>query len=432
MNLADWFTVISILLAVVAFFPNEERRILFLKIPKFMKVGIFVILFLLIPFLIFYGRLSVVFPRLNSKPFILDSRFLPSPNVWAFILFFCLLMYSGWWFFFRIRKVKPTKELIDYYLSCMDMMPFEALFRLFIKYEQDYFKSEAGYIDYKKLLGNEQFFKYSMDNNPGLYLNLILNIDAPSFLDWRIPVILRDKINNVIAQQGMLGVNSAYNYEPILHDNWPEEDLLLFKLLNCYISLMEKCIDVDIFTSTKSDTSMTNHFMETFFDGILKNINISNNLNVDKEEPTFFHKLLIEILHALKSWIDHIGRETDEIERIRIYLVQYVRCIAELIQFDSTVVSNYFLNIQFNSLMRLYFEKPVMGLNDEKISFIREVIENTFLRFAKRQRDNSSFNYCKNRFISCWDYAENDLFVGHTMPLETARFEKKLSILLNE
>ena len=138
MQLSDWFTIIAILLAVLAFFSQAERKILLLKRKGWqIKITTF-ILFLFIPFLLYYEKLATTFPWLNAPPFSYQTN-LPKPSDWAFVLVFLSISYWIWWFLFRIKKVKPTEGLINHYLRSINTMPFEDLFRLFIKYEETQF-----------------------------------------------------------------------------------------------------------------------------------------------------------------------------------------------------------------------------------------------------------------------------------------------------
>ncbi len=112
---------------------------------------------------------------------------------------------------------------------------------------------------------------------------------------------MRDKVNAVAAEQRRLGIISLYNYEPIYHDKWPKEDLLLFHLTDCYFILMKSCIKENVFYS--NNFRMINFFSETMFTEILKSINIPEGVNVNKETPTYNHKLLSNILAAFDEWI---------------------------------------------------------------------------------------------------------------------------------
>src|SRR5438552_4139089 len=114
------------------------------------------------------------------------------------------------------------------------------------------------------------FFNSALDYNPNLFLGIINNLDAKTILDSRLPVVIRDKVNIIAADQKRLGIVSPYNYEPVYHDKWPKEDLLLFHLTDCYFLLMNRCIQANIFHN--NEFNMLNFFCESMFTEILKSI----------------------------------------------------------------------------------------------------------------------------------------------------------------
>ena len=99
---------------------------------------------------------------------------------------------------------------------------------------------------YSSLLANEMFFNSALDYNPKFYVGIISNLDAKSILGSELPIVIRDKVNAIAAEQSRLGTTSLYNYEPIYHDKWPKEDLLLFHLTDCYFALMKSCIRANV------------------------------------------------------------------------------------------------------------------------------------------------------------------------------------------
>lgn len=403
MTLSDWFTIITILLAVLAFFSQTERKILLLKTRKWNLAVTGIILFFIIPILLFYEKLILVFPVLNKPPFSFSNRFLPSASAWAFILIFIAIGFWVWWFSFKLKKVKPSEELIQHYLKSMNTMPFENLFQLFIKYEETQLEEAINFKVYGHLLANERFFNSALNYNPNLYLGIIQKLDAKIILDSRLPVIVKDKINALTAEQKRLGVSSPYNYEPTFHDKWPKEDLLLFNLLDCYFAFMEECIDANLFASDKSGFTMLNSFAETMFLGILESIHIPDGLDVDKEEPTYNHKLLSNIFNALNTWIDLADAKKNKFIGIQ-FASLYSRCLFKLLLHNDEIISNYYLEINFNVLMRRYFEPPFV----KNVNEIRTEIENTFLHIPY---ERSLKDYYKKRFKVCWDYSDNDLWL---------------------
>ena len=416
MQLSDWFTIISILLAALAFFSQEERKILLLKINRW-HLGITgIVLFLFIPFLLFYERLATVLIFLNAPPFAFHSRFLPGPSGWAFILIFISIGYWIWWFSFRLKKVEPTEELMNHYIKSMNTMPFEDLFRLFIKYEETQLEETANFKFYSSLLTNEMFFNSALDYNPKLFIGIISNLDAKSILDSELPVVIRDKVNAIAAEQCRLGTISLYNYEPIYHDKWPKEDLLLFHLTDCYFALMKSCIRANVFYS--NHFRMINFFPETMFSEILKSIHIPEGVDVNKETPTYNHKLLTNILSAHDEWISLANELNREYFVNEHFIELYCRCINKLIKYNEEIISDYYLNIQFNSFLgRTYFDDQL-----NNIDVIRNKVENIFLSSIPSEYQLKA--YYKVRFETCWDYSDDDIFAGDSGVLNHERSKR--------
>lgn len=406
MQLSDWFTIIAILLAVLAFFSQAERKVLLHKTSKW-QIGITtIVLFLIIPFLLFYKDLANVFSFLNESPFIFHNRFLPGPSGWAFILIFISIGYWIWWFSVRLKKAAPTERLIDHYIKSMNVMPFEDLFRLFIKYEETQLEETAHFKMYSSLLANEMFFNSALDYNPKLFIGIIGNLDAKSILDSELPIVIRDKVNAIAAEQGRLGTTSLYNYEPIYHDKWPKEDLLLFHLTDCYFALMKNCIKANVFYSESDNFRMINFFPETMFSEILKSIHIPEGVDVDKETPTYNHKLLTNILSAHDEWISLANELTREYFITEHFVELYCRCINKMIKYHEDIISDRYLKIQFNSfLRRTYFDDQLSNIDE-----IRNKIDSIFQPSISSEFQLTA--YYKVRFETCWDYSDDEIFAG--------------------
>lgn len=415
MQLSDWFTIIAILLAVLAFFSQAERKILLHKTSR-LQIGITtIVLFFIIPFLLFYKNLANVFSFLNESPFTFHNRFLLSPSGWAFILIFISIGYWIWWFSIRLKKIAPTEPLINHYIKSMNIMPFEDLFRLFIKYEETQLEETANFKIYSSLLANEMFFNWALDYNPKLFIGIISNLDAKSILDSELPIVIRDKVNSIAAEQSRLGTISLYNYEPIYHDKWPKEDLLLFHLTDCYFALMKSCIKANVFYSESDNFRMINFFPETMFSEILKSIHIPEGVNVDMETPTYNHKLLTNILSAHDEWVSLVNELNREYFVTEHFIELYCRCINKLIKYNEEIISDRYLKIQFNSfLRRTYFDDQLSSIDK-----IRNKVESIFL--SSMPSEFQSRAYYKTRFENCWDYSDDEIFAGDTGVLDHER-----------
>lgn len=413
MQLSDWFTIIAIMLAVLAFFSQAERKVLLYKTSKLQRWITTLILFFIIPFLLFYESFSNVLPFLDAPPFTIRNKFLPGPSGWAFILIFISIGYWIAWFSIELKKVKPTEQLIDHYIKSMNIMPFEDLFRLFIKYEETQLEEGSNLKTYSSLLANEMFFNSALDYNPKIFIGIITNLDVKSILDSELPVTIRDKVNAIATEQARLGTTSLYNYEPIYHDKWPKEDLLLFHLTDCYFALMKNCIKENLFYS--DDFRMINFFSETMFSEILKGIRVPDSVDVDKETPTYNHKLLTNILSAHDEWISLSNELKREYFVTEHFLELYCRCINKLIKFNKEIISDCYLKIQFNSFLRRTYFDDQLG----KINELRGKIDNIFLSCIPAEFQLKA--YYKARFETCWDYSDEEIFAGDSSVLNHER-----------
>lgn len=421
MQLSDWFTIIAILLAVLAFFSQSERKILLLKTKKRQLFITGFILCLFVPFLIYYNKISSVFNFLNTPPFSFKYKYLPAPSDWAFLLTSLTIAYWVYWFSFHLKKVNPSEKLINHYLKSMNYLPFDDLFRLFIKYEETQLEQSHNFSLYGTILTDESFFNAALNHNPNLFLSLINKMDVNTILASRLPVVIRDKVNAITAEQKRLGTLSTYNYEPVYHDKWPKEDLLLFHLTDCYFVLVEKSIKANEF-DTHAFT-MRNSFSETIFWELLKSIRIPEGLNIDTEVPTYYHKLLSNTLQAHNYWISTSIEQKSEAHIIEHFASLYVSCLIKLMKHDDLIISNTYLEIQFCSFLRTYFNR--LNKYDEIVNEVEEkLIPAIRMDFTQKQ-------YYKERFEVCWKNADKDIFGGssrvlpHEKEIRT-RFIKKV------
>ncbi|MBW7838123.1 MAG: hypothetical protein H3C36_00470 [Chitinophagaceae bacterium] len=405
MEISDWFTIITILLAVSAFFPFVERKVLYLKLSpwKVWLSGIF--FFVLLPLLIYFDDLRTIFPILANEPFSVKSKYIPQAKTWAFILFLLITIYWLWWFLFCLKKVNPNERLVNYYLESMNTVEFDKLFRIIMKYESIQLRQPNNFTIYHPLLTNEYFFYRAIDFSPEIYLKAIQNLDVEILLNSRIPLIIRDKVNELTAEQRRIGVSSIYNTEPIFHRNWPKENLLLFYLTDCYFAIMKSCLNKNTFHSEESGFTMLNSFMETMFSEILKSIRIPEGLNIQEGGPTYFHRLLTNILSALGEWISTL-KEKNESDALYLFLSLYSQCIYKLTAYNNSIISKNFLNNQFTSLMRIYCEGGSSTSN--------QIIDNMRLKIEEQLAPNyfDDRRYYKDRFRDAWTHAEKDIEIS--------------------
>lgn len=408
MELNDWFTIISILLAVFAFFSQEERKILLLKTNKYQVWSTIFLLVVLVPLLLFFNNLSQVFPFLKKCPFTFNRVNLPVASTWAFLLTLSIIGYWFYWFSCRLIKTKPTEKLMEHYIKSMDTIPFETLFKLFIKYEGIPLEKSSNYSLYGIVLTNKSFFNSAFKYNPNLFSGIVKNIDTKTILDSELPRIIRDQMISIVSEQKRLGLISPYNYEPVSNNNSLKEDLLLFHLTNYYFLMMEQCIEENNFNG--KNFQMLNYFSETIFSEILNSIRFTEEVDYNKETPTYFHKLLSNILSAFNDWISlsiNLERETNIIEH---FATLYSSCIVKLLKYNSDVITSRYIEIQFNSFLLKYFNEL------QSVEAVLTKIENSLVESLPK--DINEKKYYKSRFESCWKYTDEGLFAGDSGVLE--------------
>jgi hypothetical protein len=404
MQISDWLTIISIMLASFAFFSNTERKILFIKTKVFFRVTTLIILFLLIPILIYYDKLAVAFPFLYREPFLFNSKFLPNSNDWAFILFFILIGFWIWGFLYRLEKVRPTKKLIDHYLQSSKLIPFDELFRLFIKYESKQLRNPNNSSIYTPLLTNELFFHAALDYSPNTYVGFVEGIDSVEIINSKLPVLIRDKVNALARKNKRLGVVSEYNYEPVNHSGWPKEELLLFYLTDTYDLIFRKCISDNHFSS---DTfNMLNYYPHTMFVEVLRSISVPEDVSIKSDSPTYNHKLLGNFLSFFDGWVTDANESGNGGIIVSHSVVLHTKCIIELLVYNESVISLEFLNSQFCSFLRnTYFNDRISNIES-----IRAAISKIFIN--EIPNENLMKKYYQQRFSNVWEYSDDDIFNG--------------------
>ncbi|MDX2195633.1 MAG: hypothetical protein NW207_04390 [Cytophagales bacterium] len=376
MQLSDWFTVVTILIAVLAFYKPEERKLLMLKIGTTNLLCTSIILCVVIPFLLYYDRLICYY--FNSCVTILASD-------WAFIVLISLVAYWVWWFYFKLKKQAISDKIIQFYKDSINTLPFDELLRLFIKYEVPIEKSS----DYATLLSDSIFYNAALQINSKFILNEFKKMDSITLLNHRIPRIIRDEMLVQIAVQKRMGTLSAYNQEPSKIGS-EFDNLILFKLLDCYFVILNTCIRQNNFSH--NGFNIINRFLPTIFKEILFSINVNTDINLEVEAPTYNHKLLNKIL----SYFSDVLSDNLVINHFAEF---YCDCILRLFERNDVVKLEY-IKIQFNYFLNTYF-KYLYSYEEIRKSINNKVIENI---------KNSSNSIIADLFSQCWEYSDNDIF----------------------
>ena len=132
MSIDSWLTTIGLLVAIVAFFPKAELRLLGLKLHKAeLWAGLFVLMILL-PFLIYFYAIADRLPFLFY--FTIRRGLLPK-NV-AFLFLYGLIS----WLVIRFVWFRPNKkfsaEILAFYQQLLKEVPFDVFFNIFSRYEE--------------------------------------------------------------------------------------------------------------------------------------------------------------------------------------------------------------------------------------------------------------------------------------------------------
>lgn len=173
MDINGWLTIVTVFLALIALLPQHERNILLLKLGKVNLWLIVLILFVLIPYLIFFQKLAyrISFLTHFTHPDGLD------PLNLAFGL--CYLGFL--WIILNVYVFSPTdvfyERVIQYYRSIIDEMPFPQFFSLFVKFCAPS-RNTNEWMLYKPLILSPTFLKGIQQYQPNYIFSFIKYIDS--------------------------------------------------------------------------------------------------------------------------------------------------------------------------------------------------------------------------------------------------------------
>ena len=409
MQLSDWFTIVTILVAVLAFYKSEERKLLLLKIGSKKLWFTAFILFLALPFLLLYdSRIGYYIPC--------SLTFLASD--WAFSILLGTAGYWVWWFFKKLHKQPISKEVVMYYKEATNTLPIAELLRLFVKYEVPLQNSS----NYAMLVLHKPFFKGALQHNPVLLMKLINEVEVIVLLEHKIPLIIKDEILIVLAAEKRNGTLSVYNQEPLIIDS-ERDDLVLFILLECYFAMLNKCIEENKFNT--SQFGMLNYFLPTIFKEILGIIQVNDRINLKTETPTYNHELLNILLSYFDDILSGINKKNDAYKMVVSHFAPiYCDCIVALFEKNDVVKANY-LKIQFKSFLVTYFEE-IYDFTDSINSINTKLVE----QLTKEPKRMCIIDF----FNECWNYADEDIFVnGLTIPgTSNEKRDKFMSNVVNK
>jgi hypothetical protein len=157
MSIASWFTIVGFFIAIFGFLVKEELKIFLLKIGKEEKILAVFILFVGLPFLLFYKSISERISVFNYPPFVWNWGFEPE-NI-AFALFFLVFLYM----FIRISLWIPKKSIntsiISTYIEILENSP-SSFWQVFLKFE-DNATIENNWKSYEDLVFHHAFIESS-------------------------------------------------------------------------------------------------------------------------------------------------------------------------------------------------------------------------------------------------------------------------------
>jgi hypothetical protein len=131
MSIDSWLTTIGLLIAIIAFFPKPELKLLRLKLHLTELWAGFAILLVLLPLLIYFYPLAELFPFLNYFTF--KHGILPKNAAFAFL--YGLIIWLALRFIWLRPNKKFSQKILEYYLELIKEVPFDVFFNIFRRYE---------------------------------------------------------------------------------------------------------------------------------------------------------------------------------------------------------------------------------------------------------------------------------------------------------
>lgn len=186
MGISDLLSLISIILAILAFLDSSDRS--FIKI-KFVITDyvILVLIFLLLNFLIFYDDISQTFISLKTYEF---DHF-PKASIWAYILSVITIVWIIVKIFFMNFPKSNNDRLIYYYQNLMLKNEYARVSSLVLKYHKDLNVTTNDFDKQlvKEILSNQKFMEATIRINEKLFKK-ISKVDA-SFLNKFLLIAIR-------------------------------------------------------------------------------------------------------------------------------------------------------------------------------------------------------------------------------------------------
>ena len=426
MDINGWLTVITVLTAIYALIPNEDRKLSLSGIHWIEKYLVGGVLLFIIPYLIKFYDIVYKIPSLgsfyNSIGLYNTYGFEPS-NIALGLFFLCFL-----WLIVRLLWIIPkvNAKSKDYFLELLSEKSFGEFYKLFTRYTETEtvknnwniyreivfhpkFISSAAVNQYSYLLSfisskkdfqfvirsflenphspyykeiKEHWNSYSLMNDKQ-FLNKILNVNISHSIGNGLFLIFSDIVSNHLRnEEGKSGVYNQQHYYPRIIE---EEgfDLPVYYHIRFIGLLYSSAIEnkIDISTLSHSYTNMQSIY-SSIVEQMIKNI-VVNEDTFKKEYPTNYHWLISEIFSLNENWlttfseVEYFSSDSSYIEFIPFSLSL---CMSELYKgFEKNKISQEFINrmIYYHAIseyfgyllnddMKSSIEKNVIGRIPEK------------------------------------------------------------------
>ncbi|KHJ39529.1 hypothetical protein PBAC_00370 [Pedobacter glucosidilyticus] len=470
MDINGWLTIITVLTAIYALIPNEDRKLSLFGIHWIEKYLVGGILLFMIPYLIKFYDIVYRIPSLGgfcqSIGLYNANGFEPS-NIALGLFFLCFL-----WLIFRIIWFTPKVDAnsIEYFNELLTEKSFGEFYRLFTKYTEiktvksnwevyreiifhpkfingaavnqysyllSFIKSERDFqFVFRSFLENphspyykeikEHWNSYSLMNDKQ-FLNRILNVNISHSIGNGLFLIFSDIVSNHLRnEEGKSGAYNQQHYYPRIRE---EEgfDLPVYYHIRFIGLLYSSAIEnkIDISTLSNSYTNMQSIY-SSMVEQMVKNI-VVNNDTFKKEYQTNYHWLISEIFSLNENWltsfseVENFSSDSSYIEFIPFSLSL---CMSELYKgFEKHKISQEFINrmIYYHSISE-YFG---YSLNDEmKSSIERNIIE----RIPEKHLEPIMDYALDEKFAISFNQFQNGNF-GHTNSGEQEILRRLLNFL---
>ncbi len=437
MDISDWFTILGIILAVVAIYPSTERSLISLKLHKY-ELLIISLLFLFVLYLIKFNELSGTLTLLQ----VFSSSWGLKPENWALILFLLILLYSSWRIFHNISLKLPNKKTIAFYNELM-RQNFEEFLRLFLKYEKKS-SNEENYDVFKSIIFNPKFLSEISIRIPNYHNNLIKKMDNDTirpyfnqiinnkdsifykeialndnsdlvennneflfellhanpqkFIDIGGLLLIRSWYLKHLQNEKINSQHSIYNQPPELLIDDYKFQLTLYYPINFIGLLYNEAINqkIDISTLSSRYTNMQAIFslmIEKMIDNIDKEI---YQLNFKKEYPTNYHFLISKIFSIVGNWFSlFIDDEKYEDNNSLIIFIPFCfrLCATQLFEGNKkgVITVDFIKRIYSYHLMDVYFDyniksRLISEINEKCLKIIPKEFVEPILKYCLDER----------------------------------------------